>query len=124
MPPRAAFTADPHIKAAVIAAPALGYTFGREGLAHVKVPIQLWRAQADTVLPNPWYAEAVIDALPRPAEYFVVPDADHFDFLAPCSPALAKAAPEICRERPGFDRAKFHQMLEREMVRFFREKLG
>ena len=124
LPPRAAFTADPRIKAAVISAPALGYTFGREGLAHVKVPIQLWRAGADTVLPNPWYAEAVIDALPRPAAYFVVPDAEHFDFLAPCSPALAKAAPDICKEPPGFDRTKFHQMLDAAVVRFFKEKIG
>jgi predicted dienelactone hydrolase len=123
-PPRSFFTADPRIRAAVVAAPALGYAFGREGLAHVKAPIQLWRAADDSVLPNPWYAEAVIDALPRPAEYFVVPDADHVDFLAPCSAALAKAAPDICQERGSFDRAKFHRQLETEVVRFFREKLG
>jgi predicted dienelactone hydrolase len=123
IPPRTSFTADPRIKAAVVAAPALGYAFGREGLAHVTVPIQLWRAEDDSVLPNPWYAEAVNDALPRPAQYIVVPNADHFDFIAPCSPALAKAAAQICGERPGFDRAKFHQRRETEMVRFFREKL-
>jgi predicted dienelactone hydrolase len=76
------------------------------------------------VLPNPWYAEAVLDALPRPAEYFVVPDADHMDFLAPCSAQLAKVAPDICKERPGFDRAKFHATLDAAVVRFFREKLG
>jgi len=123
-PPRSFFTADPRIKAAVVAAPALGYAFGREGLAHVKVPIQLWRAEQDATLPNPWYAEAVIDALPIPAEYFVAPDADHIDFLAPCSAELVKAAAGICGERPGFDRAKFHQMLDANVVRFFREKLG
>jgi predicted dienelactone hydrolase len=108
----------------VVAAPALGYAFGREGLARVTVPIQLWRAEDDTVLPNPWYAEAVIDALPRAAEYLVVPNADHFDFLAPCSPALARAAPDICHEHPGFDRAKFHRTLDADVVRFFKEKLG
>jgi predicted dienelactone hydrolase len=123
-PPRTFFTADPRIKAAVVAAPALGYAFGREGLAHVKVPIQLWRAEQDSTLPNPWYAEAVIDALPIPAEYFVVPNADHIDFLAPCSAQLEKVAPDICRERPGFDRAKFHQTFDAGVVRFFKEKLG
>jgi len=123
-PPRSFFTADPRIKAAVVAAPALGYAFGREGLAHLKVPIQLWRAEQDSTLPNPWYAEAVIDALPLPAEYFVVPNADHLDFLAPCSAGLEKAAPDICREHPGFDRAKFHQTFDANVVRFFKEKLG
>ena len=124
LPPRTFFTADPRIKAAVIAAPALGYAFGREGLAHVKVPIQLWRAEDDSVLPNPWYAEAVLDALPHAAEYFVVPNADHLDFLAPCSAQLAKAAPDICQERAGFDRAKFHATFDAAVVRFFKEKLG
>jgi predicted dienelactone hydrolase len=124
LPPRAFFTADPRIKAAVIAAPALGYTFGREGLAHVKVPIQLWRAEDDTVLPNPWYAEAVLDALPRAIEYFVVPNADHLDFLAPCSAQVAKFAPDICHERSGFDRAAFHRTFDAAVVRFFKEKLG
>ncbi len=124
LPPRSAFAADPRIKAAVVAAPALGYTFGREGLAHVTVPIQLWRAEDDTVLPNPWYAEAVLGALPRAIEYFVVPNADHVDFLAPCSEQLAKLAPDICQERPGFDRAAFHRMFDAAVVRFFKEKLG
>ena len=123
-PPRSFFTADPRIRAAVIAAPALGYAFGREGLAQVKIPIQLWRAEDDNVLPNPWYAEAVIDALPHPAEYFVVPDADHIDFIAPCSAQLASVAPDICKERPGFDRAKFHATFDAEIVSFFRKKLG
>lgn len=123
-PPRAFFTADPRIKAAVIAAPALGYSFGREGLAQVTVPIQLWRAEDDSFLPNPWYAQAVNDALPRPPEYHVVPNADHLDFMAPCSPALAKAASDICQERPRFDRAGFHRTFVAEVVRFFRAKLG
>jgi predicted dienelactone hydrolase len=124
LPPRTFFTADPRIRAAVVAAPALGYVFGREGLAEVKVPIQLWRAGDDSVLPNPWYAEAVIDALPRPAEYFVVENADHVDFIAPCSAQLAKVAAEICQERPGFDRARFHATFDAAVVHFFKEKLG
>jgi predicted dienelactone hydrolase len=123
LPPRTFFSADPRIRAAVVAAPALGYAFGREGLARVTTPIQLWRAEDDSVLPNPWYAEAVIDALPRAAEYFVVPGADHVDFLAPCSAELAKAAPSICTERAGFDRARFHAMFDASVVRFFMEKL-
>jgi hypothetical protein len=43
--------------------------------------------------------------------------------MSPCSPALAKAAPDACHERPGFDRARFHQMFDANVVRFFREKL-
>ncbi len=53
----------------------------------------------------------------------LVEHADHFDFLAPCSARLSTVAPEICRSEPGFDRTAFHTVFNREVVRFFREKL-
>jgi predicted dienelactone hydrolase len=114
---------EPRIKAAVVAAPAVGYTFGREGLKDVTVPIQLWRAAEDHILPNPDYAEAVHLALPGTHEYHVVENADHFDFLAPCTDLLRQVAPVICVSRPGFDRTAFHQAFNAEVVRFFSEKL-
>jgi len=40
-------------------------------------------------------------------EYHVVPNAGHFAFVL-CPPAFAKAAPEFCKDAPGFDRAPFH----------------
>jgi predicted dienelactone hydrolase len=119
--------ADPRIKAAVIAAPAVGFAFaqpgGRPGLKNVLIPVQLWRAGDDSILPSPDYAEAVRDALPRPPEYHVVAGADHFDFLAPCSEPLAMVVPGICRERGGFDRAAFHRRFNRDVVRFFTRTL-
>ena len=114
---------DPRIRAAVVAAPALGFTFAPKGLANVSVPVQLWRAEWDTVLPQPFYAETVRGLLPKPPEYHVVPGADHFDFLPPCSAALAKAAPSICGAGI-FDRTAFHKTFNSEVVRFFRKTLG
>ena len=121
--PASTWVHDARIKAAVIAAPALGYTFGREGLKDITVPIQLWRAADDHILPNPDYAEAVRIALPSPPEYHVVENADHFDFLAPCTDLLRQFAPAICVSRPGFDRTAFHQTFNDEVVRFFEQTL-
>jgi len=115
--------ADPRIKAAVVAAPAIGFTFSRSGLKNVRIPVQLWRAGDDTILPSPDYAEPVRDALPRPPEYHVVAGADHFDFLAPCSDSLAQVAPRICEEHGGFDRTAFHRTFDRDVVRFFSRTL-
>ncbi len=122
--PADAWIADPRVKAAVVVAPAIGYTFAPDGLRDVRVPIQLWRAAGDRILPSPDFAEAVLHALPRKPEYHVVAGADHFDFLAPCSDALARVAPEICRESGGFDRVAFHRVFDREVVRFFQSTLG
>jgi predicted dienelactone hydrolase len=122
-PAASSWVHEPRIKAAVVAAPAVGYAFGREGLKDVTVPVQLWRAAEDHILPHPDYAEAVRIALPNPPEYHVVENADHFDFLAPCTDMLRQIAPVICVSRPGFDRAAFHQTFNAEVVRFFKETL-
>jgi predicted dienelactone hydrolase len=122
VPPHA-WVADPRIRAIVVAAPAFGFAFDRAGLASVRVPVQLWGAAEDRHQPNPWYEEAVRTALPKPPEYHVVPGADHYAFLAPCSAELAAAAPQICTDPPRFDRAAFHRTFNAEVVRFFRETL-
>jgi predicted dienelactone hydrolase len=114
---------DSRIRAAVVAAPALGFTFLPAGLSHVTIPVQLWRAAGDTVLPYPEYADAARRALPKPPEYHVVPNAGHYDFLAPCDSATAADLPEICTSAPGFDRSAFHQRFDDAIVAFFRKTL-
>jgi predicted dienelactone hydrolase len=113
---------DPRIKAIVVAAPALGFTFDRAGLARVRVPVQLWRADDDRILPAPFYADAVRAALPMGPEFHSVPNAGHFDFLAPC--ADTSIAPQICQSAPGFDRTAFHARFNAAVVRFLRRKLA
>jgi predicted dienelactone hydrolase len=111
---------DARIKAAVVVAPALGFVFAPSGLAKVTIPVQLWRADWDTVLPQPYYAEVVHGLLPK-AEYHVVPAAEHFDFMAPCSDQLAKVAPSICAD--NIDRAAFHKTFNAAVIRFFEKTL-
>jgi predicted dienelactone hydrolase len=123
-PPAGAFVHDRRIAAAVVAAPALGFTFTRDALKRVTVPVQVWRAGADDILPQPFYAQAVADALPSPPDYHVVPDALHLDFLSPCDAVKAQIVPVICHSLPGFDRAAFHRSFDEAVVRFFLRTLG
>lgn len=107
--------ADPRIKAIVAAAPAGGNLFAPGSLSRATVPVQLWEAQNEHFVSN-----GVIDPeLPKPPELHVVPNAGHFDFLAPCSAALAGRVPEICESAPGFDRAAFHEKFNRKVAAFF-----
>ncbi|MBW8814733.1 MAG: prolyl oligopeptidase family serine peptidase [Caulobacterales bacterium] len=117
------WTHDPRVRAIVSAAPGLGFAFGKAGLANVRVPVQLWRGQDDPVLPHPFYAEAVRQALPHAPEMHVVPHAGHYDFISPCPPAMAQRLPEICVSEPGFDRAAFHVRFNAAVVNFFRRTL-
>lgn len=116
-------TRDPRIKAAVIAAPALGQSFTDESLAAVTIPVQLWQASDDQILPSPYNVEPVRDRLGQVPEYHRVDNAGHYDFLTPCAPNMQAAAPELCTSAPGFDRAAFKVGFNREVVRFFRQAL-
>ena len=121
--PATARGADPRIKAAVVAAPALGFTFAPGGLKNVNVPVQLWRAENDLLVPHPRYAEAVRLALPQAPDYRVVTNAGHFDFLVPCGTALASVVPAICTSAAGFDRAAFHASFNAAVVSFLNKTL-
>ncbi|QYF86995.1 dienelactone hydrolase [Brevundimonas sp. PAMC22021] len=112
---------DPRIRAAVIAAPGLGLAFTDESLARVTIPVQLWQADGDMVLPAPFNVEPIRDRLGRAAEYHRVAGAGHFDFLPPCSEALRVAIPVLCESHPSFDRTAFHLEFNQEVVRFFRD---
>jgi predicted dienelactone hydrolase len=110
---------DARIKAVVSAAPAMGFAFGKAGLANVHVPVQLWAAEFDHILPPAEYAEKVRADLPAPPEFHRVANADHYDFLAPCSDAMRSQTKDICDSRPGFDRIAFHTTFDREVLAFF-----
>lgn len=114
---------DPRIKAVVAAAPALGFTFGEDGLRGITAPVQLWKAADDRVLPGDDYAEAVHRNLKRPHDYRVVPSAVHFDFLSPCATTPPADLAYLCASAPGFDRQAFHRAFNAAVVRFFTDQL-
>jgi predicted dienelactone hydrolase len=114
---------DARIKAAVVAAPAVGFLFGPGDLRQVHVPVQLWRAENDTQAPDPWNSAIVRKELAKAPEEHIVPGQDHLVFLAPCSDALAAAVPYICHDTPGFDRTVFHQSFNQSIVAFFSREL-
>lgn len=115
-------TPDPRIKAAVIADP-LSVFFTADSFSAVTVPVQLWASElgGDGVLPHS--VDIVDTGLHRRHEYHVVPNAGHFSFVAPCPPAIATAAPEICTDSAGFDRAAFHTQFNADLLAFFRTQL-
>ena len=122
-PPAPAWAHDERIKAAVVAAPAAGHAFTAIGLAPVAAPVQLWEAEEDRITPNRWSSENIKANLPSPPELHLVPSADHFAFIAPCSTVLAERVPEICQDPPGFDRTAFHGAFNAAVVGFFQKQL-
>ena len=54
----------------------------------------------------------------------VVPKADHWIFIDPCTAELAKEDHMICSDPPGLDRIKVHAQLNADALAFFRKTLG
>jgi len=121
---KSVWTHDARIKAVVSAAPAMGYAFTKAGLSEVTLPLQLWRAENDEILPDPFYASTVRANLPTEPEWHVVPGAGHFDFLTPCNAKGLAEAAFICTSAPGFDRAAFHKDFDAKVVKFFKANLA
>lgn len=113
---------DDRIKAAVIVDPLTA--FDTSGLKNVTLPMQLWASAfgGDGVAPR--YVEALRRDLPVRPEWHMVQGATHFAFVAPCSPAMAQAMQQICRDRPEFDRAAFHANFNTQVLAFFKQQLG
>ncbi|MGE4592235.1 alpha/beta hydrolase family protein [Alcaligenes sp.] len=116
-------THDPRIKAAVVADP-LSDFFTVESFKNVKVPVQLWRSEQGGDGVTPESVAAIAHALSERVEFHTVAAAEHFAFLAPCTPEMAKRAPEICSDPPGFDRQVFHTELNSTVLAFFRKNLA
>jgi len=115
-----AFLPDLRIKAAVVAAPGLGFTLVPNGLDNVHVPIQLWSAENDINVPYATNTKLVREALGSGVEFHSVPGASHFSFLTPCS-FLAPSA--ICSDEGQFDRKVFHTDMNTSIIMFFKENM-
>ncbi|WP_429923250.1 alpha/beta hydrolase family protein [Agrobacterium vitis] len=112
---------DDRIKAAVIAAPALGFSFDRHGLAKLQISIQLWAAEKDDRAPVSTNTAPLLERLPTSPEYHLVRGADHFAFSRPCEPGDENR--RSCKGPAGFDRAAFHEQFNRKVVEFFNRAL-
>jgi predicted dienelactone hydrolase len=115
---------DPRIKAAVLADPGPIF-FTADGLAAIKVPVQLWASERGGPRER---VDAVAKSLPGKHEYRVVPNSryaalgGHFAFVI-CPPALATKRPEVCADAPGFDRVAFHKEFNADVPAFFQTHL-
>jgi predicted dienelactone hydrolase len=116
-------THDPRVKAAVIIDPFPVFVFSEENLKGITVPVQLWSsdpAQNSDGLSGCCAAD-LNQRLPAKPDYHFVENAKHFSFLATCTPKETQAAPAICTDASGFDRADFHKGLHADVVAFFRK---
>lgn len=116
-------TADPRVKAAFAMAP-LSLIFNQDGIAKIDRPVFLYYGDSDHVLIPAENAARVRPWMKTLVGVKVVPHADHWVFIDPCSAELSKEAPVICSDPPGVDRVKVHTQLNADALAFFRKTLN
>lgn len=116
-------TVDRRVRAAFVMAP-VGILFGPEAFRDVTAPVFLTWGSADRVLLPDENAKLVASELTTLTGTREYAGAGHFVFLVPCSPVLAKQAPELCIDPPGIDRAAIHATISDDAIRFFDAKLA
>lgn len=120
--PPLAVQADSRIRAAFVMSPVAVF-FDRQSLGEISVPVYLYAAEGDTVLPPDMHARRIRAEVRTLTGYTEVPGADHFVFLSPCSPQMERATPALCKDKPDIDRRRIHEALNRDMLRFFEGQL-
>ncbi len=116
-------THDPRIKAAVLLAP-LGVLFKDEqSLINIKVPVLIYRAEKDDVLRYPYHAESIKQKLKIKPDYIVVKNAGHYSFLSPFPNSIEKRVGTVAKDPSGFDRVKFHLIMNQEIFEFLSKSL-
>lgn len=111
-----AFAADARLKAAVVVAPGLGFTFADGGLAEVGIPVQVWSGELDSAVPYETNTRVVEQALGSLVQPQRIPGAGHASFLAPCG---LIGPPDLCSDPAGFDREAVHAAMNAAILAFF-----
>jgi predicted dienelactone hydrolase len=113
---------DTRVKALVLLAPQT-IPFSPEVLGRVHLPIRLYAAEKDELVPPRYHADAFRKALGRPPQYTLVPNAGHFAFVAPFPESVRTLAGAAAIDPLGFDRVGFHRKMNAEIVGFFKHVL-
>ena len=112
---------DKRIKSFVVADPL--NLFPESGFYNIFAPVQLWVSElgGEGVTTD---SMASIYQSSKTSENQFVKGAGHFAFLAPCTEQQKRTIPVICTDHADFDREKFHQYFNKELIRFFSFTLG
>jgi len=108
---------DARIKAAIAMAPP-GILLDPVSLATVGVPVRVYAAELDAVVPGRYHTEPLRQTIKPPPEFVLVRGAGHYSFVEPFPEAVKQQVGEAATDPPGFDRAVFQEQLRLESAEF------
>jgi len=118
---------DNRVRAAVVAAPGIGFGFTSASLAEVDIPLAVWSAERDHNVPYDSNIKPLQQYLPKSVQFHSVAKAGHFIFMPPCNPKLEALRPavwdKVCVDHPSLNREQFQHRFNGWLSNFFERKL-
>lgn len=112
----------PHLKAAVVIAPAVVHAFRPESLMNINTPTLFIVGSKDKVAPakpNSEYAHAL---LPN-SQFLRIENGHHYSFLSTCTEEGKRILPMLCEDLFGAPRPLVHQQTTDSVVAFLEQNL-
>lgn len=115
---------DSRIKALVLLAPAAVWFRAPGALSGVDLPILMLIGEKDEIAPFSFHGQLILNGLPDRSkiEHRIIENAGHFCFLSPFPSLLTKPDFPPSQDPPGFDRIKFLDELDEEILVFLRRQ--
>lgn len=126
--PAARDLGDPRIRAAVVIDPGIVSTLTEASLSQIEIPMFIINLGNEELVPEGVYARSAAETIPE-ATYAIVPDANHFSFLAECKAmgaAILKDEGEtdpLCDDAGGRSRAEIHREVANEIIAYLNQTL-
>src|SRR5690606_31613362 len=95
---------DSRIKAAAVAAPAMGFTIPAKNVHELAVPLKVWAASLDDLVPYETNVQPWVETQSTSFTIKTVEGAGHMSFLPACTPEKTHSEPaiqEVCTDPPG-----------------------
>ena len=115
---------DSRIKAVVLFAPAAGWFMSDGALRNVHIPVLMFTAEHDEFTPY-FHAEIIMNGISGSSQlsHRVVKNAGHFSFLGSFPESIKHQVGAPAKDPKDFDRDKFHQELNFEVLEFLQKTL-
>ena len=115
---------DARVRALVLLAPATVWYRAVGALRNVQVPILLLLGEKDEWTPD-FHAQIVLHGVADRDQvtYRTIENAGHYSFLSPFPPERTSPSFPPSQDPPGFDRARFQEELQAEVLAFLQQQL-
>jgi predicted dienelactone hydrolase len=116
---------DPRVIALVLLAPAASWFRAPDSLSNVHVPILMLGAELDMFTPPDQQTALIKARLPASTRltFREVPNAGHYSILSPYEESVKASGFPPAQDPPGFDRRRFHEILNADLVDFLQKRL-